>query len=369
MSSLIDHAGILYQISSGAQVSDEAFLSCMHILSRHNTDPENSHQIIKLRPQIEATLSQQKQTPQLLKKWREHFYPQIALNEQQAIVFISELLASIEDANDLLTQPIIAGTTVAERGSYSDFPVYRPYQKPGWSIHITTQGSGSYNCVRQVINSQIGDLFLFAPNSHFDYQRNKNVSSWTHQWIMFQPLSHWLMWLQWPQVGPGIFHLQPKDEQSQSLLRKLFNEIINLQSYQDALTNELRKNLVEQLLIRCQQSMIQTKTSTIDQRIQLTMDLLTKNIAQTMSIEQLAEHAKLSSSRLSTLFKQHTGTSIVKWREEQRMSQACQLLTYSSKPINQIADSLGYSDPLYFTRCFRQHFGRSPRQYRQQKIA
>ncbi|WP_369809177.1 helix-turn-helix domain-containing protein [Oceanicoccus sp. KOV_DT_Chl] len=66
----------------------------------------------------------------------------------------------------------------------------------------------------------------------------------------------------------------------------------------------------------------------------------------------------------SLLFSSNKPASIIKWRDEKRIAYACQLLAHSNKPINTIADQVGYSDPLYFTRCFRRQMGSSPRQYR-----
>jgi AraC-like DNA-binding protein len=47
-----------------------------------------------------------------------------------------------------------------------------------------------------------------------------------------------------------------------------------------------------------------------------------------------------------------------------RMHSACQLLDTTNQPVKQIAASLGYDDPLYFSRVFKAVNEASPTEYR-----
>ena len=369
MSTVISNAIALYTMAAGEQVSERDLLNCLQMLARNSLRDVDSDQLLTLRPLLENTLRNQQRTPALVKKWRRCFNRRQPLQEQQANAFIADLLSAIEDANDLLQQPIVGGISYAEKGKYSDYQVFRPYQKNGWIIHITTRGSGSYNCVRRQLLSKPGDILLFAPDSHLEHRRSQHSADWSHHWIMFQPQSHWLMWLQWPQVGPGIYALTIHSKPQRQQILALFDDIVRLQNYRDNLDNELRKNLLEQLLIRCRKALPAAHGNPIDERIGKAIDILSKRFDQTVSVQELASQVGLSASRLSALFKYHTGTSLLKWRDEQRMARACQLLAHSSKPISVIAETVGYRDPLYFTRCFRQHFSCSPRHYRRVKAA
>ncbi|WP_101760608.1 AraC family ligand binding domain-containing protein [Oceanicoccus sp. KOV_DT_Chl] len=51
------------------------------------------------------------------------------------------------------------------------------HQKNGWTLHLTTKGSGRYNCVRQTLDSRVGSLMLFNPDAYFDHRRNPTVTS------------------------------------------------------------------------------------------------------------------------------------------------------------------------------------------------
>ena len=48
-----------------------------------------------------------------------------------------------------------------------------------------------------------------------------------------------------------------------------------------------------------------------------------------------------------------------------RLSKAIQLLSNSFLYISEIAYTLGYNDPRYFSRCFKQEFGLTPREFKE----
>jgi transcriptional regulator GlxA family with amidase domain len=50
---------------------------------------------------------------------------------------------------------------------------------------------------------------------------------------------------------------------------------------------------------------------------------------------------------------------------ELRIQRACVMLDTSELQVGEIAGSLGFQDPLYFSRLFRQHTGLPPTAYRQ----
>jgi AraC-like DNA-binding protein len=75
-----------------------------------------------------------------------------------------------------------------------------------------------------------------------------------------------------------------------------------------------------------------------------------------------------SPSALTRLFKKLTGCSFKQYQTRYRMEQAAHLLkSMPARPIAHIAQSLGYDDPLYFSRAFRRHHGCAPSAFRTPK--
>lgn len=63
-------------------------------------------------------------------------------------------------------------------------------------------------------------------------------------------------------------------------------------------------------------------------------------------------------------YKQRTGQTPMQAFNHRKMSHACYLLETTRQPVSQIARSLGFDDPYYFSRAFSRVVGMSPAQYR-----
>lgn len=84
-----------------------------------------------------------------------------------------------------------------------------------------------------------------------------------------------------------------------------------------------------------------------------------------LTLAQLAAQAALSIPHFSRLFKLKTGSSPVDFFNRLRIQQACQQLITTNQSVKEVAFSLGYSDPYYFSRSFKKVMGVSPGQYRE----
>ncbi|MDW7659497.1 MAG: AraC family transcriptional regulator [Bacillota bacterium] len=94
-------------------------------------------------------------------------------------------------------------------------------------------------------------------------------------------------------------------------------------------------------------------------------DYLEMNYARKISITALAAHIGLDRSYFGQLFRQVTGLAPQQYLLKLRMAKACQLMGHSDLPISTIARSVGYDDPLLFSRMFRKVEGCSPSEHRQ----
>ena len=90
-------------------------------------------------------------------------------------------------------------------------------------------------------------------------------------------------------------------------------------------------------------------------------DLIEKNISDTeLTTNFLCSELGMSSSKLYRKIKQLTDLSPNEFIRTVRLKKAAQLLKLKTHNVSEVADQVGFNDPLYFSRCFKKQFGYSP---------
>ncbi len=83
------------------------------------------------------------------------------------------------------------------------------------------------------------------------------------------------------------------------------------------------------------------------------------------SIDQLAMDLNISRSMLYRRLSLLTGQSPVKFIRTVRLKRAAQLLESTSYNVSEISGMVGFSDQRYFSSCFRQQYGKTPKEWSQ----
>ncbi len=98
--------------------------------------------------------------------------------------------------------------------------------------------------------------------------------------------------------------------------------------------------------------------------VEIARQYLHANFAQSVTLAQLAAVAEVSATHLSHRFTTSVGTSPMRYLLRLRMDEAQRLLATTELPIRQIAEQVGYADPLYFSRVFTRATRQAPSDYR-----
>lgn len=80
-------------------------------------------------------------------------------------------------------------------------------------------------------------------------------------------------------------------------------------------------------------------------------------------VEDLARNAAMSRTAYFNRMKQITGLSPVDFIKQMRIKRAMSLLDDGNLPIADVAYRVGFTDPKYFSRCFKAEMGMTPTQY------
>lgn len=85
-----------------------------------------------------------------------------------------------------------------------------------------------------------------------------------------------------------------------------------------------------------------------------------------LSLSSVAKSVFISPTYLSMLFKKRLGITFSDYVIGLRIAKAKELLRLSNLRTYEVAARTGYSDPQYFSGCFKKHTGFTPTEYRQQ---
>jgi AraC family carnitine catabolism transcriptional activator len=91
-----------------------------------------------------------------------------------------------------------------------------------------------------------------------------------------------------------------------------------------------------------------------------------ENLETPLGPADLAARAGMSVRALERLIQRHFADSPMRYYLKIRLQAARNLLFYSDASIQEVASSCGFSSAALFSRTFRAHFDRSPRDFRQQ---
>lgn len=269
-------------------------------------------------------------------------------------------------ANHHFNLELVADITQIERGNYLDFTIDRPNGMNGYILQLTTFGKGDIFDGENAYSVEKGQLLLFAPHAVHHYGRNAQNEYWHYKWIYFYPNPKWAKWLNWAATQNAIGKIQIIDDQYFHEVSQLFTKIAQELQSNNTFKQDIALSLLEYLLMKCLSAEQPQTQSNLDSRIVTVCNLIAENLMQNLTIQQLADKVFLSPSRLSHLFSQSMGSSIIQWRENLRITEAKKHLYFSDISISLLAKNLGYEDSLYFSKIFKKHTALSPTKFRQQ---
>ena len=95
---------------------------------------------------------------------------------------------------------------------------------------------------------------------------------------------------------------------------------------------------------------------------------ISQKYSEPIRIGEIAKHCGLDRSYLSKLFKNATDMTPQEYLLSFRMNKAKELLKDSSISVQNVAYSVGYNDPLSFSKFFKRETGLSPSEYRKKNL-
>jgi AraC family transcriptional regulator of arabinose operon len=94
------------------------------------------------------------------------------------------------------------------------------------------------------------------------------------------------------------------------------------------------------------------------------IEYMREHIHGNVTLQDLADAARLSVSHYCSEFKKRTMQSPLNLYTSMKVQRACQMLQNENRTIKSIAYSLGFFDQYHFSKVFKQIMGSSPRNFK-----
>ncbi len=99
-------------------------------------------------------------------------------------------------------------------------------------------------------------------------------------------------------------------------------------------------------------------------RLRPVVNYIDEHMGEKIYIETLADMITVSPDYFTKMFKESIGKTPIDYINGVRVNRALQLLSETDTSVNDISDSLGFSNPNYFHKIFKQYIDTSPLAYR-----
>ena len=219
------------------------------------------------------------------------------------------------------------------------------------------RGEGWYELGEERHTIHAGQLFILPPGKPHRYGADAQ-HPWTIYWVHFlgQSAADFHRYLTEKSARISAPQQENRTDWFEEILRQL--EVIT------------QENLV--YACSCLQAFLASfkNTSMPSSRepdaVSVSVAYMKKNLHRRLTLSEFAQKAGLSVSHYSSLFREKMQTSPIKYFNFLKIQEACYLLQSTSKQVKEIASTLGFDDPYYFSRLFSQVMGVSPKEYREQ---
>ncbi|MDQ0720828.1 AraC-like DNA-binding protein [Paenibacillus sp. W4I10] len=244
-------------------------------------------------------------------------------------------------------------------------PAMRDYYK----IHYILNGKGTFEVGGKTYTLHKGQGFLIVPHSVVHYEADQD-DPWEYSWVAFQG-SNSQTFLQQACLSEHhpIFELGNEDDEMRSCLHRMINSRHTHKGWEISMTGLLYQFfsiLIDQANSEHLQPIQDYSKETYVTQV---MDFIEMNYANAITVLSIAAHVGLQRSYLCSLFKDQMGSSIQSYLVHYRMRRAAELTLDPGLTIGDIARSVGYTDPLLFSKMFKKVMGEAPTYYRKHKTA
>lgn len=243
---------------------------------------------------------------------------------------------------------------------------FGPAMRPHYLIYVILSGKGVLHAGGSPVSLHPGDGFLIRPNQQVLYQADKD-SPWTYLWVGFGGARS-AEYLEAIGLRSEQQVFRTPDGES---LREIVQE---MQRHHTASTEHdfLLAGLLCRFFACLARSLTPplsavSKTDRENFYVRRAAAFVHCNYTNHITVSDMAKYVSLNRSYLFTLFQRVLHVSPQEFLTSVRLTHAKEQLTLTDATVAAIAQSVGYRDPLVFSKAFKHMTGLTPVQFRRQR--
>lgn len=248
---------------------------------------------------------------------------------------------------------------------------FGPAARNHYLFHYVISGTGQLiaqdeNGISHNYQIRSGQGFMLLPDQIATYIADERIP-WEYVWVEFDGLRvKEMVELAGFSKHQPVYRARYKD-----LREEMKEEMMYIVGHKDASAFHLIGHLylfLDLLTRSAVQMPPQSHSKLRDFYIKEAIAFVEQNFQNDISVEDIAAVCGLNRSYFGKIFKDAVGKSPQEFLLNYRMVKAAELLKLTTLAVGDVGKAVGYSNPLHFSRAFKNIYGASPRIWRNKAL-
>lgn len=246
---------------------------------------------------------------------------------------------------------------------------YGPATRNHYLFHYVISGTGvlmaeDKSKITQTYQIKSGQGFMIFPNQITTYIADQSLP-WEYVWLEFDGL-HVKESVEIAGLSPSkpVYHTHSRD-----LRETMMNEMLYIAQHGEMPPLHLIGHLylfLDAFTRSVSSPRVHKGGRLQDFYVHEAITFIEQNFQNDISVEDIADNCGLNRSYFGKIFKDAVGKTTQEFLLHYRMTKAAELLKLTQLSVGDIGNAVGYDNPLHFSRAFKNVYGISPREWRNQ---
>lgn len=247
--------------------------------------------------------------------------------------------------------PVVAGTAILD-DEWNANSVKSPFSR----LYFVKSGKANIICENQTITMIPDNVYLIPTNTEFSYSGIKDIY-FEKVFFHISVLSD--EYLDLLTEFKGIFSMRIEKE--------TIEELFTLSKNNDFLsTLKIKRILYKTISDFIEKFKFDYSKKQYSNSVNKAICYIKNNLSVGINPQDIANEASIPLNSFRKIFKGETSFSLKKYIDNLIMNKAKYLLIHTGFSISKISEELGFSDQFYFSKRFKEIFGKSPIKYRKE---